>query len=350
MSEETKGAEELQEVQIDDAAAEQAFGEDAMKADEQVSRRMGDEVDEGKDEGAEGEQGGKPAEKAAKGKETPAEGEGEGEEEGKAKEEGGKPDAKKAKEEAEAVAKAQKEAEDRALLAEQAEKERKAREEAAKAGAGKPMDIADLSKSVRERIKGLKIEGYDNFEAFEKEYGASLTDAITAISAQIAQEMVAPILQQQAARERAAAHDKFIGQLAEMGHDDVAAIEASDGFWGWLDKPENANLKYLVERADVKGTDMVLRAYKAENGMPVKGKVAEGAPAGSGKSEREKLVEKQREAQKKADAIHKNTGRRSVTPPAKEGDEDITDEESAQKEFDAAVEQQERRSRGQSIR
>lgn len=337
MKDETQGADGATDSPIDDAAAEAAFAEGGATADQQVSARSdeggietpGAKGQEDLDKGTEGDV------TPPKGKEKTDTGAGKPADEAKPGDEV-TPDA--AKTEAEQLAVAQQEAEERAVVAAEAEKVRKAQEVAAQQSAAAPIDATAIAAVIRERIKGIKLTGYDNFEAFEKEYGAPLTEAISAIAAEAVRAAVAPMVQEQAQSKVAAAHQEFVNKIVEIGHADVAQIEKSPEFWAWIDKPENKNLKYLVEKADIKGTDMVLRAYKSEKG------IATGKPAEKPLTEREKLVAATKEAQARADKVHTATGRRQASIPKVSDDpEGVSDEDAAQAIFDETVKEQNKR-------
>lgn len=334
MSKETEQASEPNEVQIDDAAAERDFAAAGDVADKQVAAQS----DDGSSDNAR-QSSVDNAEKLNRDKAEPTDAKIVEKDEKKNDEVEQVSDAQKAKNEAVQTAQEQQEAEQRAVVAAEAEKARKAQEAAQKASESAPLDVANISNSVRDRIKNAKIEGYENFEAFEKEYGKPLTDVISAVAYEVAKSMVAPIVQERQQERVEAAHNQFIGKMTEIGHTDVAVIEKSPEFWSWLDKAENSQLKYLVEKADIKGTDMVLRAYKAEKGLTT-------APAKAQPTEREKLVAAQDEARRRSDAVHTITGRRKVDTPAKQstGDE-ITDQESAEALFNDTVNEQNKNSR-----
>lgn len=341
MENETQTPAEETDVQFDESQADSAFGAAAEAADEQVRASSADGGLEGlakpekkpakaagSPEG--GTEGGKPDDGKG-GKKEGAEGDGE------------ESDASKAKTEAEQLAEAQKEAEERAIVAAEAEKKRKEQAEAAQKAQVAPMDVAAATKAVRDALKSVKIEGFDNFEAFEKEYGNSLTEAITAIAAEVARNAVAPIYQAQQQARITAAHDKFIAKMVEIGHPDISDIEKSDDFWSWLQQDENSKLRYLVEKADIKGTDMVVRAYKAEKGIKTP---AAGKPA----TEREALLAKQQADRKRADAVNRVTGRRQQSVQPEGGGDEIKDESDAERLFSEVTKQHNEANAAQSFR
>lgn len=213
----------------------------------------------------------------------------------------------------------------------------------AKAESGVPVkaDFDTALASLKDLTVTLDRDGtptevpLDEFFDSTKGYGEVARGAAK-VAHELIQRALAPVMaeldsyrQEKAQAKAVEAQDKFLSDLAENSeHKDAAAVNSDKAFLDWFAK-QSPQMRALGQSGDIKDAALVLSAFKSATGW--KAPIA-GAP------NRESLVEKQRVALKKADAIGRASTRTRGGSPSQDSEEgDIETTEDAEKAFNEAA-------------